>query len=135
MTNPKGTAAETAVVGFFQRAGDQDAERRPKKGILDLGDIDLTDKSVVIEVKNERAFAGKLAEYVGEAETEAWNMTVELGKRINRAAEAGRHLVYNRITWAVYIKRPRKGQVDDWYVVMTAREHAELLRETGRLPK
>lgn len=133
MTNRKGTAAETQVAAFFQRKGDADAERRPRNGALDLGDIDLSDKSVVIEVKAEKAFGSKLSEYVTEAQTEAANMRAELAKRIAKAAELGRHLRYNRVTWAVFIKRPRKGQPEDWYVVLTGDEYAELLRETGRI--
>ncbi len=135
MTNRKGTLAESAVRDFARAQGDHDAERRERNGALDLGDLALTDFSVVTEVKNERAFGQKLAEYIGELEVEMANVSDEMAKRVLRAAESGRHLQYNRVTGSVIIKRPRKGNVADWYSLQTVGMRFADLREMGRLPR
>jgi hypothetical protein len=135
VTNRKGTVAETAVVRTFQDAGDANAERRPKNGALDLGDLSLSDFAIVTEVKNERAFGSKLSEYIGELETEMHNVEDEIAKRVLRAAENGRHLQYNRLTGSVVIKRPRHGNPLNWYSLQTLGMRIEDLREMGRLPK
>jgi hypothetical protein len=135
MTNRKGTAAEVAVRDYARDEGDPNAERRERNGALDLGDLALTDFSVVSEVKNERAFGQKLAEYIGELEVEMANVSDEMAKRVLRAAERGKHLNYNRVTGSVIIKRPRKGNVADWYSLQTVAMRFADLREMGRLPR
>lgn len=80
MTNPKGTAAETAVVNWAKLHGFPHAVRLVKAGVRDLGDVRLTPlgapRQVVVEVKNYKAAgtgqppAGMLAKWMAEVTAE-----------------------------------------------------------------
>jgi len=72
----KGTAAETAVVRWFQDHGWPRAERRALSGAYDMGDINL-EPGIVVEVKNTKTIT--LAEFVAETERERINANAEFG--------------------------------------------------------
>ena len=72
----KGTAAETAVVRWFQGHGWPRAERRALSGAYDMGDINL-EPGIVVEVKNTKTIT--LAEFVAETERERINANAEFG--------------------------------------------------------
>jgi hypothetical protein len=107
----KGTAAETAVVRYLQAAGFVQAERRALNGTADRGDI-AGIPSVVIEVKN--CARQELPAWVAEAELERDNDNATLG--------------------VVWHKRRGKGNPADWFVTMSGRQFAALLREQQGLP-
>lgn len=107
----KGTAAETAVVRFLQAEGFAQAERRTLGGVKDRGDI-AGIPGVVIEVKN--CARQELAAWVAEAELERDNDGASLG-----------------VVW-----HKRRGTTDPgrWFVTMSGRQFAALLRELQGLP-
>jgi len=72
----KGTAAETAIVRWFQSHGWPRAERRALSGAYDMGDINL-EPGIVVEVKNTKTIT--LAEFVAETERERINANAEFG--------------------------------------------------------
>ena len=72
----KGTAAETAVVRWFQDHGWPHAERRALSGAYDMGDINL-EPAIVVEVKNTKAIT--LAQFMAETEQERINANAEIG--------------------------------------------------------
>jgi hypothetical protein len=77
VTNPKGTAWETAVVNWLGARGLL-ARRIVRHGSKDEGDIELSDvPGVVIEAKNSKGLS--LAEWVDEAVAEAANHAVPVG--------------------------------------------------------
>ena len=87
MGNPakrKGTAFETAVVGYLQVNGFPYARRLALAGGKDVGDITLGDEPaggpVTIEAKDYAAIS--LAQFVDEAITEAGNAGTPLGVAI-----------------------------------------------------
>lgn len=108
----KGTAAETAVVRFLQAAGFVQAERRTLGGAHDRGDIAGV-PGVVIEVKN--CARQELSAWVAEAELERDNDNATLG-----------------VVWS---KRRGKSSPADWFVTMSGRQFAALLRELQGLPE
>jgi Holliday junction resolvase len=111
MANPngrKGATFERAVADAFLAAGWEHADRRPKSGARDRGDIGgvslPASGQVCIEVKNEKAI--RLATYVTEARLEA--------------EHAGARW------WAAVVKQRGKG-VGEAYVVRTLAHDLELL--------
>jgi hypothetical protein len=107
----KGTAAETAVVGFLRESGFVQAERRTLNGAKDRGDIAGL-PGVVIEVKN--CARQELAAWVAEAELERDNDRASIG-----------------VVWS---KRRGKGNPADWFVTMSGLQFVALLREIFELP-
>lgn len=99
----KGTAWETAVVGFFKANGFPNAERRALSGVLDRGDI--AGFPMVVECKATQRI--DLGVFMAEAEREAKN------------AKDTDHLLV--------IKR-RQRSVADAYAVMPLWLAAELVR-------
>lgn len=100
----KGTAAETAVVGYLQTHGFPYAERRTLAGSSDRGDI-AGIPGVVLEVKNCARM--ELAGWVDEAATEAGNADVDV--------------------YAVVHKRRRKGNPGDWFVTLPLSVFCEVI--------
>jgi hypothetical protein len=107
----KGTTAETAVVQFLRAAGFTQTERRTLNGAKDRGDI-AGIPGVVIEVKN--CARQELGAWIAEAELERDNDNASLG-----------------IVWH---KRRGKGNPADWFVTMSGRQFAALLRDQQGLP-
>jgi Holliday junction resolvase len=103
-----GTAAERAVVTYLQANGFPHAERAPRWGAKDKGDV-LGIPGWAIEVKAERAL--NLAAALAEAQLEA--------------ANAGAH------RYLAVLKRRRR-PVAEWYVVLPLAAAVELLTEDGR---
>ena len=103
-----GTAAERAVVTYLQTSGFPHAERAPRWGPKDRGDV-LGVPGVTVEVKAERAL--DLAAALAEAQLEAAN------------AGARRYLA---------VLKRRRRPVADWYAVMPLWLAVELLEEDGR---
>jgi len=103
----KGAKAENDVAGYLRDHGYPDADRRIRNGRNDRGDIGGV-PYVVIEVKNTASYAGELAGWLAEAETE----------RRNAGADVG--LVWHK----------RKGTQDpgQWYVTMTGETAALFMR-------
>lgn len=108
----KGTAAETAVVGYLRAAGFPSAERRAQTGNHDRGDITGI-PGTVIEVKN--CSRTQLAAWVEEAETEGRNDHAHVS--------------------VVWHKRRGRGSPGSWYVTMTGDQFAWLLRAAMGLPE
>ncbi|GAB2952047.1 hypothetical protein GCM10027280_45560 [Micromonospora polyrhachis] len=104
----KGTAWETAIVGYLRTAGATQTERRALAGNLDRGDI-AGIPGLVIEAKNEKTIT--LSAYVTEAEQE----------RVNDGARIG-------LAW---VKRRGKTSPGDAYVVMTGDNLIRLLADAG----
>lgn len=100
-----GTAAERAVVAYLQAHGHPHAERAPRWGAKDRGDV-LGIPDVVVEVKAERAL--DLAAALTEAKTEAGN-----------AGARG---------YLAVLKR-RQRPPAEWYAVLPLWFAAELLAE------
>lgn len=104
-----GTRAESAVARYLQTSLEDDRiERRAKTGARDRGDISgvrIRGQRVVIEVKDVSRLA--LAEWVGEAETEAGNDDALAG-----------------VAW-----HKKRGTTDpgEWYVTMTGAAFVRLL--------
>jgi hypothetical protein len=103
-----GTAAERAVVTYLQASGFPHAERAPRWGAKDKGDV-LGLPGVTVEVKAERAL--NLATALAEAQLEA--------------ANAGVH------RYLAVLKRRRR-PVPEWYAVMPLWLAVELLSEDER---
>lgn len=101
----KGTAAETAVVGYLRATGFPHAERRALNGASDRGDI-AGIPGVVIEVKNTARI--ELAAHLDEA----------LAERDNDGAEIA----------ALWHKRRGKGNPKDWFVTLDGATFALLMR-------
>ena len=104
----KGTAWETAIVGYLRANGAPHAERRALGGTNDRGDLAGV-PGLVIEAKSAARF--ELAIWLDEAEVE---------RRNDRAALA--------VVWA---KRRGKASPGDAYVVMTGAALVHLLAEAG----
>lgn len=104
----KGTAAETAVVGYLRVSGWPYAERRALNGNSDRGDI-AGIVGATVEVKNCARI--ELGAWVDEAETERLN---------DRSDHA-----------AVWHKRRGKGNPADWFVTMTGAQYVQLLHAAG----
>ena len=102
----KGTDGENAVVEALTRAGFT-VERRALSGINDKGDIAGL-KDVVIEVKKHDSYAGKLAGWVEEADTERRNAKATIG--------------------VVWHRRKGKSKAEDWFVTMSGDQFLYLLR-------
>jgi hypothetical protein len=116
MTNrskAKGTAAETAVVGYLNANGYPLAERRALAGAADKGDIAGV-TGVAIEVKN--CAKTELGAWVDEANVEARNAGDAAG--------------------VVWHKRRGKGSPGEWFVTMDGATFTALLaiahRAVGR---
>lgn len=102
----KGTAAESAVVAYLRSQGFIQAERRALNGSADRGDV-AGIPGVVVEVKN--CARQEFAAWVREAELERDNDRASLG-----------------VVWS---KRRGKSDPADWFVTMSGRQFAFLLRE------
>lgn len=107
----KGTTAETAVVNYLRAVGFTQAERRTLNGSKDRGDI-AGIPGVVVEVKN--CARQELGAWIAEAEIERDNDNASLG--------------------VVWHKRRGKGNPGDWFVTMSGRQFAALLREQQGMP-
>jgi Holliday junction resolvase len=103
-----GTAAERAVVTYLQANGFPHAERAPRWGARDRGDV-LGMPGVVVEVKAQRAL--NLAAALAEAQVEAANAGVR--------------------RYLAVLKRRRR-PVGEWYALMPLWLAVELLGEDGR---
>jgi Holliday junction resolvase len=101
----KGTAAETAVVGYLRENGFPHAERRALNGSTDRGDVAGV-PGVVIEIKNCARM--ELAGWVDEARLEAANAGVGV--------------------FAVAHKRRGKGNPADWFVTLPLSVFCEVIR-------
>lgn len=115
MSNPsktRGTAAETAVVGYLHANGAPHAERRALTGNKDRGDIAGV-IGVMIEVKNHRR--DELPQWVDEVEIQKFNDHADIG-----------------VCW-----HKRRGTLDPgrWLVTMTGAQFIEILQITGHLPR
>lgn len=115
MSNPskiRGTAAETAVVGYLRVNGAPHAERRALTGNKDRGDIAGV-IGVMMEVKDRRG--DQLPKWVDEVEVQ----------KVNDHADIG-------VCW-----HKRRGTLDPgrWLVTMTGAQFIEVLRLTGHLPR
>lgn len=111
MSNPsktKGTAAETAVVGYLKQRGWIHAERRALAGNLDRGDIAGV-VGVTLEVKSCKAF--DLAGWLKEAQQEQANNGDHVG--------------------AVIAKKRGTTNPADWYALMTVKQLCDLLAAAG----
>lgn len=111
MANPskaKGTAAETAVVGYLRHRGWPHAERRALAGALDRGDIAGV-VGVTLEVKNCKTI--DLAGWLREAETEQANNGDHIG--------------------AVVAKKRGTTNPAEWYAVLPFRQLVDLLAAAG----
>lgn len=105
----RGTAFETAVVGYLRDHGFPYAERRALRGKRDQGDVTGI-PGVVLECKNHKRHA--LAEWWEEAEAE----------RVHAAADIA----------AVVFKRKGKGNPAAQYVLTDLVTFVQLLKEAGR---
>jgi hypothetical protein len=105
----KGTAAESAVVGWLREHGWPFAERRALAGAKDRGDIAGL-PGVVLEVKNAKQM--QLGAWLAEMLVEVENDGADLG-------------------WLVVKKRGTTNPAD-WYWVTTGRFAAQLMKESGR---
>lgn len=105
----KGTAWETAVTRWFRDNGWPHAERMPLHGAADKGDINLG-PGVVTECKHHKTF--DLAAWMDEVDAEMHNSGADIG--------------------ACVVRRPRRTDPGDAYVVLPLRVYALLLREAGR---
>lgn len=111
MSNPskaRGTAAETAVVGYLRARGWIHAERRALAGNLDRGDIAGV-VGVTLEVKSCKSF--DLAGWLKEAQAEQANNGDHIG--------------------AVIAKKRGTTNPADWYALMTFRQLCDLLAAAG----
>jgi hypothetical protein len=111
VSNPskaKGTAAETAVVGYLRKRGWVHAERRALAGNVDKGDIAGV-VGVCLEVKNCKSI--DLAGWLKEALLEQ--------------ANAGAHV------GAVVAKRRGTTDPAEWYALLTFGQLCDLLAAAG----
>lgn len=104
----KGTAFETAVVGFLRDNGFPHAERAPLAGNKDRGDITGT-PGLVWECKNHKALA--LAEWMQET----------LVETVNANADAG----------ILVVKRRGQGDLGHQYAIVDLATMVWLLKEAG----
>ena len=112
MTNrakAKGTAAETAVVGYLREQGWPHAERRTLAGNQDKGDL-AGIPGLVVEVKDCQRL--EFGPWLREAQVE----------RANAGAEYG-------VVWA---KRRGTRNPADWYVLMDGDTFTRLLKDAER---
>lgn len=113
MANPskaKGTAAETAVVGYLQSRGWVHTERRALHGSLDKGDI-AGIPGVAIEVKDHKVSSQSFPAYVDEAQAEKANAKADVG-----------------VAW---VKRRGTTDPGKWLVAMTGEQFTDLLKAAG----
>jgi hypothetical protein len=103
----KGAKAENDVAGAYRDDGYEEADRRPRNGKNDRGDIGGVPHTCT-EVKAEASYAGKLSTWLTEAEVERQNAGAELG-----------------VVW-----HKRKGTTDprEWYVTMTGKTWLKVLK-------
>lgn len=95
----KGTAGETALVRFCLSLGIP-AKRKTLTGSMDEGDVDIgMPPKLAVEVKNCRTY--NFPKWVDEATVEAEN---------------------SGLPCIVVAKRNGKGDVGDWFVVMSVRQ-------------
>jgi len=104
----KGSQAEREVVNACERAGLVYAERAPRWGAKDKGDI-VGIPGVVIEVKNRKEMA--LAQWVDEAQVEAGHANADLG--------------------IVVHKRRGEGKAEKWYCTALFEDVLYLLKKAG----
>jgi hypothetical protein len=104
----KGTAAETAVVGYLQRRGWLHAERRALAGVLDKGDV-AGIAGIVLEVKSCREH--DLAGWLKEAAVEQRNAGAHVG--------------------AVVAKKRGSTDPAEWYALLTFQQLCDLLAAAG----
>ncbi|WP_194821279.1 hypothetical protein [Micromonospora sp. S-DT3-3-22] len=108
----KGTAWESAIVGYLLANGVPYAERRTLNGVKDRGDI-AGIPGVVIEAKS--AARTELAAWLDETETERRNDRASVG--------------------AAWIKRRGKASPGQGFVVMTGERFLCLLADAGYIPQ
>lgn len=101
----KGTAAESAVVGWLKDHGFPYAERRTLAGSNDKGDVSGI-AGVVLEIKDCK-----------RTELAAW---------VDEAAIEGEHA--HADIYAVVHKRPRTSDPGRWYCTLPLEVFAELIR-------
>ena len=105
----KGTAAETAVVGFLRDLAWPHAERRALHGNADTGDIAGL-PGVVLEVKNAKRT--ELAAWLDELDAEI----------VNAHADTG----------VLVVKRRGHTNPGKWFAIMSFDRWCVLLNEAGR---
>lgn len=103
----KGAKAENDVAAWLREHGFPDSDRRVRNGRFDRGDIGGV-PYFCLEVKNTTSYAGELAGWLAEAETERVNADADLG--------------------LVWHKRKGKGSPGEWYVTMTGETCGVLMR-------
>jgi hypothetical protein len=111
VSNPskaRGTAAETAVVGYFRRRGWIHAERRTLSGAHDKGDLAGV-VGVCAEIKACKAM--DLAGWMRELGVEQANAKATVG--------------------AVIAKKRGTTNPAEWYAVLTLRQFCDLLAAAG----
>lgn len=103
----KGAKAENQVAEAYRNDGYTQADRRPRNGKNDRGDIGGV-PHVCTEVKAEVSYAGKLSGWLAEAEVERENASAAVG-----------------VVW-----HKKKGTTDplEWYVTMTGETWLKVLR-------
>jgi hypothetical protein len=104
----KGSQAEREVASACERAGLVYAERAPRWGAKDKGDI-VGIPGIVVEVKNRKEMA--LAQWVDEAQVECSNADADLG--------------------IVVHKRRGVGRAEGWYCTMLFADALYLLKKSG----
>jgi len=112
MTNPKGTANETLSARWFRAHGFPGADRKPKYGNLDRGDLDLA-PGLVAEVKAYKLPTGHPTEG-------------QLVKWMAQAAAERRNAGANYCP--LIVKRPGTTDVGRWFAYLT---FADLALLTG----
>lgn len=81
MSNPKGTRAETALVRYVRQHGFEQADRIPRKGARDEGDVVLC-PGVIAEVKNVPSKYSTIRTpwlWLEQAEVERLNRGADIG--------------------------------------------------------
>ena len=110
MTNPKGTKGETDVVNWLKRNGFGGAERKPKYGNRDQGDLNVS-PGLVAEIKNYKLKSGvptpgQLSAWLEQAATE----------KVNAGAAY----------CPLIVKRPGTTDVGRWFAYLPASDFALL---------
>ncbi len=103
MTNPKGTWAESALVNYLRENGFPWAERIPRKGSKDEGDVSpLPGKLIVMEVKNQPSKYSNLRTphaWLDETEVERQHADADFGLLVVKPSGVGRQNVGEWHCW------------------------------------
>lgn len=125
----KGTAAETAVVGFLRANGFPFAERRALQGVNDKGDITGI-PGVVVEVKNHSGVQA-LGEWQKECREEMANAGADIGvvwSKVRGTTDPGKWRVTMDGSVFVRLLAGWDGQVEDACRELRIPGYSELFR-------